>query len=142
MTLEKLQADMITAMKNKDGVRKRVLSSLVSAVKNNAIENKCKDNVPEDLVNQTILKCKKVVQEMIDTCPENRTDILDLYKKEFNIVNEYAPVLLDNPSHIETLVKELDIELIKKNMGIIMKELKVMSVDMKVAKDVVTKLLK
>lgn len=142
MTLEKLQADMITAMKNKDGVRKRVLSSLVSAVKNNAIENKCKDNVPEDLVNQTILKCKKVVQEMIDTCPENRTDILDLYKKEFNIVNEYAPALLDNPSHIETLVKELDIELIKKNMGIIMKELKVMSVDMKVAKDVVTKLLK
>ena len=33
MTLEKLQSEMIIAMKNKDKVRKSVLSGLVDAVK-------------------------------------------------------------------------------------------------------------
>ncbi len=142
MTLEQLQKDMILAMKNKDIVRKRVLSMLVSAVKVNAIDNKCKDNVPEDLVNKTILKSKKIAQEMIDTCPSYRPDALSVYKQELAIIEEYAPCLLDNPIHIETIVKELDIDLTKKNMGVIMSKLRAMSVDMKVAKDVVSKLLK
>lgn len=141
MTLEILQRDMIIALKDKNTLRKVVLSSLVQAVKKAGIDNKCKDNIPEQLVNQTILKAKKIAQEQVDTCPESRLDLLQAYKEELSIINEYAPMMLDNPVQIEILVKELDIELTKKNMGIIMKELKAMNVDMKVAKDVVSKLL-
>ena len=68
MTLETLQKEMIAAMKNKDKVRKDVLSSLIGAIKKAAIDQKCKENITEKLVDEVILKEKKTVQEMIDTC--------------------------------------------------------------------------
>ena len=40
------------------------------------------------------------------------------------------------------MVKNIGVELIKKNMGTIMKELKSKNVDMKAAKDVVNKMLR
>ena len=141
MRLEILQKEMINAMKNKDKVRKDTISSLVQAVKKAGIDNKCKDNIPEELVNKTLLKEEKTMQEMIDTCPSNRKDTLNEYNERLLIIKEFTPTLLDSPVQIKTLVKELDIELVKKNMGAIMKELKTMSVDMKVAKDVVDKML-
>ena len=45
MTLENLQKEMIQAMKNKDTVRKGVLSSAIGAIKNAAIAKQCRDNV-------------------------------------------------------------------------------------------------
>lgn len=141
MKLEILQKEMINAMKNKDKVRKDTISSLVQAVKKAGIDNQCKDNIPEELVNKTLLKEEKTMQEMIDTCPSDRKDTLNEYNERLLIIKEFTPTLLDSPVQIKTLVKELDIELVKKNMGAIMKELKTMSVDMKVAKDVVDKML-
>ena len=49
MTLEKLQKDMIAAMKARDKERKDSISSLVSAVKKVGIDNGCRDNIPEDI---------------------------------------------------------------------------------------------
>ena len=69
MTLEILQKDMVQAMKTKDSVRKNVLSSAISAVKNAAIAKQCRDNIDEALVNEVLQKEKKTVQEQIDTCP-------------------------------------------------------------------------
>ena len=59
LTLEILQAEMITAMKNKDKLRKDTISSLVQAVKKFGIDNMCKDNITEEQVNTVILKEKK-----------------------------------------------------------------------------------
>ena len=50
MQMETLQKDMIAAMKAKDKVRKEAISSLVSAVKKNAIDAGCRDDIKEDLV--------------------------------------------------------------------------------------------
>ena len=69
MTLEKLQKDMIAAMKARDKERKDSISSLVSAVKKVGIDNGCRDNIPEDIVDSVILKEIKSVKEQIDTCP-------------------------------------------------------------------------
>ena len=141
MTLENLQDEMIKAMKNRDKIRKDTISSLVQVVKKAAIDNKCKDNIPEELVDKALLKEEKTVKEMIDTCPTDRIDTLNEYNQRLAIISEFTPKLVDDPTEIEQMVNELGIELVKKNMGVVMKELRSQSVDMKVAKDVVGKML-
>ena len=84
MTLEKLQTEMIAAMKSKNKSRKDTISSLIGAIKKTAIDKRCKDNITEELVNEVILKEKKTVQEMIDTCPANRTDLFFEYQERLN----------------------------------------------------------
>ena len=141
MNIETLQKEMITAMKNKDKIRKDTISSLVSAVKKAAIDNKCKDDITEKLVVQVLLKEEKTMLEMIDTCPVDRVDTLNEYNQKLTIIKEFTPVLITNADEIEEMVKNIGVELIKKNMGTIMKELKSKNVDMKVAKDIVNKIL-
>lgn len=136
MTLETLQKEMIAAMKAKNKVRKDTISSIVSAVKKAAIDNKCKDNITEELVNTVILKEQKTMQEMIDTCPADRTDLLTEYKEKMTIIAEFAPKLLTNPDEIKTFIEETGIELVKANRGQIMKALKGKA-DMKIANGVV-----
>ena len=136
MTLETLQKEMIAAMKAKNKVRKDTISSIVSAVKKAAIDNKCKDNITEELVNTVILKEQKTMQEMIDTCPADRTDLLTEYKEKMTIITEFAPKLLTDSDEIKTFIKETGIELIKANRGQIMKALKGKA-DMKIANGVV-----
>ena len=136
MTLEILQKEMIAAMKAKNKVRKDTISSIVSAVKKAAIDNKCKDNITEELVNTVILKEQKTMQEMIDTCPADRTDLLTEYKEKMTIITEFAPKLLTDPDEIKTFIEETGIELIKANRGQIMKTLKGKA-DMKIANGVV-----
>lgn len=142
MNIETLQKEMIVAMKNKDKIRKDTISSLVSAVKKAAIDNKCKDDITEKLVDQVLLKEEKTMQEMIDTCPVDRADTLNEYNQKLTIIKEFTPVLIANADEIEEMVKNIGVELIKKNMGTIMKELKSKNVDMKAAKDVVNKMLR
>ena len=136
MTLETLQKEMIAAMKAKNKMRKDTISSIVSAVKKAAIDNKCKDNITEELVNTVILKEQKTMQEMIDTCPADRTDLLTEYKEKMTIITEFAPKLLTDPDEIKTFIEETGIELVKANRGQIMKALK-RKADMKIANGVV-----
>lgn len=125
MQLQTLQSAMIAAMKNKDKPRKAVLSSMVDAVKKAAIDKNCRDNVPESLVDEVLLKYKKLVQEQIDTCPAERTETLEDYKYQMAVVAEFAPVLMTNPVQIEIAVRRLildnNIEPVKSNRGVIMK---------------------
>ena len=91
MTLEEMQQEMIRAMKDGKKLRKDTISSMISAIKKAAIDAKCKDNITEDFVNQVILKEKKTMQEMIDTCPASREDTLVEYGIKMKIINEFAP---------------------------------------------------
>ena len=125
MTLEVLQTAMIAAMKNKDKARKDTISSLISAVKKTAIDRMCKDNITEDLVNEVILKELKTVQEMIDTCPDSRADLLADYAERRLVIKEYAPKLITNAEEIKniinTILSKAQIEITKANKGQIMK---------------------
>ena len=140
LTLEILQAEMITAMKNKDKLRKDTISSLVQAIKKFGIDNKCKDNITNEQLSSVILKEKKTMQEMIDTCPADRTDTLAEFNARMAIINEFAPNLMDNEDAIKTFIQNLGIEPIKSNRGEIMKALKGKA-DMKIANQVVSKML-
>ena len=103
MTLEKLQSEMIQAMKNKNKMRKSVLSGLVDDV---------------------LLKYKKMVQEQIDTCPADRTEILEEYKAQMAIVAEFAPTLITDETEIRYLILDIinnEHEFSKSNRGVLMK---------------------
>lgn len=121
MTLEVLQKDMIAAMKARDKERKDSISSLVSAVKKVGIDNGCRDNIPEDIVDSVILKEIKSVKEQIDTCPADRTDLLEQYKARYDAFNEYAPKLLSEDEVREILTTKFADVIATKNKGQIMK---------------------
>ena len=121
MQMEQLRKDMMAAMKARDKERKDAISSLVSAVKKNAIDAGCRDDIPEDMVNATIMKELKTVQEQIDSCPADRTDLLEEYRKRYDIMKEYAPKMLSK-EEVTAIVKEKFADVIAtKNKGQIMK---------------------
>ena len=91
MQFKQLQDDMIAAMKARDKVRKDAISTLVSAAKKVAIDEGCRDDIREELVDRVILKEIKSVKEQIDTCPASREDLLAEYKTRYDIFMEYAP---------------------------------------------------
>lgn len=125
MTLEVLQNEMIASMKSGNKLRKSVLSGLVDAVKKASMTNKGRIDITEQLVDETLLKYKKMVQEMIDTCPAERAETLAEYKAQLAIVSEFAPTLITDELEIELAVRRLildnNIEPIKSNRGAIMK---------------------
>ena len=116
MQFEQLQKDMIAAMKARDKVRKDAISALVSAAKKVAIDEGCRDNISEEIVDRVILKEIKSVKEQIDTCPAERTDLKYEYQARYDIYQEYAPKNMS----AEDAEKFADI-VAGKNKGMIMK---------------------
>ena len=94
MKLKELQDAMIAAMKAKDKFRKDAIADLVSAVKKKGIDAGCRENIPDDMAIEAILKEIKTVKEQIDTCPADRTELLADYKKKYEIMSEFAPKML------------------------------------------------
>lgn len=124
MTLEKLQNEMIKAMKDKDKTRKSVLSGLVDAVKKASMTNNGRVEITEQLVDEVLLKYKKMVQEQIDTCPTYRTETLEEYKAQMAVVAEFAPTLITDETEIRYLILDIvnnEYEFTKVNRGKIMK---------------------
>ena len=110
MTLEKLQSEMVQAIKNGDKFRKGVIADIVGNVKKAAIDKKCRDNITEELVDEMLLKRKKTAQEMIETCPAERVETLAEYKKQLEIINEFAPRLITDPIAIKVLAADYAFE--------------------------------
>ncbi len=121
MQMEQLQKDMIAAMKAREKERKDAISSLVSAVKKAAIDEGCRDDIKEELVDRVILKELKTVKEQLDTCPADRDDLRAEYQFRYDVINEYAPALLSE-EEVEAILKEKFAEVLATgNKGQIMK---------------------
>jgi uncharacterized protein YqeY len=125
MTIEKLQNEMIQAMKNGNKLRKSVLSGMIDAVKKASMTNKGRVEITEQLVDETLLKYKKIVEEQVATCPADRAETLADYKAQLAIVAEFAPTLITDVDEIKTLIEEYadgaKIGLYKDNRGTLMK---------------------
>ena len=116
MQFETLQKDMIAAMKARDKVRKDAISTLVSAAKKAAIDEGCRDDIKEELVNRVILKEMKSVKEQID-----REDLLAEYQTRYDIFAEYAPQMM-SAEEVEAYITEKFADVAaSKNKGQIMK---------------------
>lgn len=121
MNIETLQKDMIAAMKAKDKGRKDAISSLVSAVKKVAIDEKCREEIPEELTNRVILKELKTVKEQLDTCPADRTDLREEYELRYKIIQEYAPAMMSEEEVKAYIAEKFADVVATKNKGQIMK---------------------
>ena len=121
MNMETLRADMVAAMKAREKEKKEAISSLISAVKKAAIDAGCRDDIPESLVDQTILKELKTVKEQLDTCPESRADLKAEYQFRYDVIAGYAPKQM-SPEEVKAYIEEHFAEVLAtKNKGQIMK---------------------
>ena len=105
MDIKTLQKDMIVAMKARDKARKESISALIQAVKKVAIDEGCRDDIPDEMVNKVILKELKTAKEQIDSCPDDRTDLKEEYQARYDVFNEYAPQLM-SAEEVEAELKE------------------------------------
>lgn len=105
MTLEKLQQEMNNALKEHNQNKRLVLSELIAQIKKAAIDANCKDNINEDFIDKEIIKAKKVIQEMIDTCPNDRQDLMEKYTTQKDIIQLYAPTLIADKDEIKNIIE-------------------------------------
>ena len=117
MTIEKLQSEMVAALKGGNKERKNFISNYIAAIKKAAIDKGCRDDITEQFVNTELIKIQKSVKEQIDTCPATRPDLLEKYEAELKVINEFAPALISNPNRIaEILRDEYEGPIDKKNL--------------------------
>lgn len=121
MEFEALRKDMIAAMKARDKVTKDAISSLIEAVKKVAIDEGCRDDIQEAMVDRVILKELKTVREQIDTCPESREDLRSEYQAKYDVIAKYAPKQMDAAEVKAYLEDKFAEVLATKNKGQIMK---------------------
>jgi uncharacterized protein YqeY len=121
----RINDDMISAMKAKDKERKDALSALLTALKNKAIDKRA--DLTEEEETQVILKEIKQLKETIEMTPADRTDILTECNSRLAVLEEYAPKMMDE-AEIKAVVSEVLTSLgldapTAKEKGKIMKEL-------------------
>ena len=145
MTLEFLNKEIIEAMKSGDTLTRDVLRSAVGNIKKAAIDKNQKDNITEALVDEILLKEKKTLQEMIDTCPADRVENLNLYKAKMQALEHYVPKLVTDEGEIKNLICEICQGVDLGNKGLVMKTVMPQlkgKVDMKIANKVITEMMK
>lgn len=121
MKLETLQKDMIAAMKARDSVRKNVISSLIAAVKKYGIDNGVRNDITEEMTDAVLLKELKTAKEQLDSCPAERSDLIEEYKTNYAIIAEYAPAQMSADEVRALLCEKYADVLATKNKGMIMK---------------------
>lgn len=102
--IDEVRADMVKAMKAGDKGRKDTLSLLLSALKNKAIDKR-EDLTPEEET-QVILKEIKQIKETLDMTPADREDIIKECTGRLNVLNDYAPKMMDE-AEIRGVIKDV-----------------------------------
>ena len=124
LLIEKIRADQISAMKEKNQEKKLAISSLIDAAKKIVIDKGGdRVNIPDDIVSQVVMKELKTIKEQIDSCPSDRTDLLDEFKKRFAYVEAYAPQLMSKDEILKLINDKFADIVAGKNKGLIMKNI-------------------
>ena len=146
---ESIKADMTTALKNGDKLRRLTLADMVATIDKAATSGKKRVEITDSFVDEVLLKYKKTVQEMVDTCPdtEKYAEKKAEYLMKLAIAAEYAPKIIDDVDEIVKMVNYWGIcnavSITSGNKGVIVKNvmpfLKKQGCDMKAAKMAVDK---
>ena len=145
MTIEKLNEMIHSALKTGATLQVEVLRSVLAAVKKASIDERCE--ITEELIDKMLLKEQKIIQEMINTCPTSRQNLLEEYRAKKDIIDFFAPIILKEPAEVRFMVEQIlteeEIDLKSANKGQVMKIVmpKIKGkVDMKVANQCITEL--
>ena len=145
--LERLQKEMVKALKEGNKFRKLTLSTLISAVKKAGIDAGCRENIPDEMVIQVLKKEKKNLVDTVEKFPDMPVEKKSEYIDQALIIDEFVPLEICDEKQIEdilrTVAKEEDMEIIKANQGKFMKILKAdYNVNMKVVSRVFAEMVK
>lgn len=142
---ETLKAGMTQALKDGDKLRRLTLADMVATIDKTATSGKKRVEITDAFVDEVLLKYKKTVQEMVDTCPD--TDKYAATKAEYlmklAIAAEFAPTVVDDIDEIKKMIYLWgcgnQVSIVSQNKGIIMKAimpwLKQNNCDMKAAQE-------
>ena len=142
---ESIKADMTTALKNGDKLRRLTLADMVATIDKAATSGKKRVEITDAFVDEVMLKYKKTIQEMVDTCPdtEKYADKKAEYLAKLEIAKEFAPKIIDDVDEIRKMINLWGItnavSITSGNKGVIMKAimpwLKQNHCDMKAAQE-------
>ena len=122
---ELVKTKMIEALKAHDKETKESLSMLLQALQKAAKEKRRELTEVEE--NAVILKEIKQVQETIESCPVERTDIMEFMLTRKNLYEQFAPKQMSKDviqGIVNGVIKELGIDNpTKKDRGKIMKNI-------------------
>ena len=123
--IDKVRAEMVAAMKNKEKERKESLSMLLSALKNKAIDKRADLTKEEEYA--VVKKEMKQTQETLDLAPADRTDIIEQCRARLAVLSEFAPEEMSEDA-IRAVIQEVAASLglenpTGKDKGKMMKEL-------------------
>lgn len=122
MLFDDLKKAMVEAMKEKNKEKKDAISALIDASKKVVIDKGGdREHIPDDIVNQVILKEIKTIDEQISTCPADRSDLLDAFKKRKSFIEVYAPKMLSKDEILKIINDKFKDVVASKNKGAIMK---------------------
>lgn len=122
--LTQLRKDNMQAMKEKDNLKKGVLSLVISAIA--LAEKESKEVLSKEDELTYVQRELKQTRETLAETPEDRTDLLEETKKKIEILESYLPQQLSEEEikqAIEAIIQEHNLPLEKKSQGIIMKEM-------------------
>ena len=103
---ESIKADMTTALKNGDKLRRLTLADMVATIDKAATSGKKRVEITDAFVDEVMLKYKKTIQEMVDTCPntEKYADKKAEYLAKLEIAKEFAPKIIDDVDEIRKMI--------------------------------------
>lgn len=119
---EQLMADFKAAMKNKDEIAKNTVSLARAAIKQYEVDNR--EELSDEGIIAVLSKQVKMRKDALaDFEKAGRTDLVESYKAEIEILNKYLPEQLSEDKIMEVVkatAAELGIEGGKQNMGKLM----------------------
>lgn len=120
--LNKLRKDNLQAMKEKDSLKKGVLSLVIAAIALAEKEEKRELSLEEEYT--YVMKELKQTKDALNETPADRTELIEETRKKIALLESYLPKQL-TVEEVESIIKEFiekeGIEPIKKNQGIIIK---------------------
>ena len=117
-----LRKDNMQAMKDKDNIKKGVLSLVIASI---ALAEK-EQNITLDEADELtyVQKELKQVKDSLAQTPSNREDLIEQEKQKIAILESYLPKQMDEEQIKEAILKiisENNLEKTKKSQGVIMK---------------------
>ncbi len=119
---EKLMEDFKDAMKSKDEVKKNTINLARAAIKQVEVDTRT-ELKDEDILPIIAKQVKMRKDALADFEKGGRTDLIEAYKKEIEILEVYLPAQLTEDeirAVVESTAKELGIDGGKQNMGKLM----------------------
>ena len=122
---EKLQEDLKSSMKNKDTVKKSVVTLIRAAIKQHEVDNRVElaDDAIIDIISKQLKQRKDSLAEFVKA---NRDDLVEETKSEIQVLEGYLPQQLSE-EELEKIVIETIAEVgatSMKDMGKIMSAIK------------------